>query len=132
VSRYLKRINYRPSEADLSEKELHQLQEHFAAYGAEAIVNGTPLPWSAIDEVEVAVAARAKGPSGWLVKNVLMGGDRYHVGFYSGQDELVVINVSRAVARHMVENIAYYAPQQVRYTGPDELAPTIDSQQDDQ
>jgi hypothetical protein len=119
---YLQRINYRPNTDSLSQNEREYLQRHFDAYGAEIVVNGTPVPWQYIEEVEVALAARTAGPSGWLVKS-LMGGDRYHVGIYYGHQEAVFTNVTLNVAKFIVENIAYYAPGSVRYKGPEDLVP---------
>lgn len=120
---YLQRINYRPNTDPLNDQEKHYLQQRFDAYGAEIVINGEAIAWQYIEEVEVAVAARATGFSGWLVKRLVMGGDRYHVAVYSGNHEAVLTNVTLNVARYIVQNIAYYAAQPVRYTGPEDLTP---------
>lgn len=120
---YLQRINYLPKSDDLSEREREYLRQHFDAYGAEALVNGQPVQWTRVEEVEVAVAARSRGPSGWLVKNLVMGGDRYHVAWYSGYSEFVLPNVTLAIAKFLVLTTAYYAPGPVAYKGPEDIAP---------
>jgi hypothetical protein len=119
----LQRINYHPNMDDLSDAEKQYLAGHFDAYGAELVGNGQALPWQFIEEVEVAKAARAAGAAGWLVKNLVMSGDRYHVGVYFGRQELVFSNVTWKVAQYIVKNIAFYAPQSVAYKGPEDLVP---------
>jgi hypothetical protein len=120
---YLQRINYHPNTDDLSDAEKHYLAEHFDAYGAELVAHGQALPWQFIEEVEVAKAARFAGAAGWLVKNLVMSGERYHVGIYYGRQEIVFSNVTWKVAQYIVRNIAYYAPQSVAYKGPEDLVP---------
>ena len=80
-----------------------------------------------IDEVEVAKAARERGPAGWFVKKVIYAGDRYHVGVYFGQDELVLTNVTLEAANFVVQTIAYYANNAIRYTGPEGIVPVTES-----
>jgi hypothetical protein len=120
---YLQRINYLPKSDDLSEREQDYLRAHFDAYGAEAVINGDPVEWRRVEEVEVATAARSRGPSGWLVKNLVMGGDRYHVALYAGREEFVLSNVTLKIAAFVVQTAAYYAPGPVIYTGPEGLSP---------
>lgn len=120
---YLQRINYLPNKDALSPREIEQLDRHFDAYGAEVVVNGEPVRWGEIDEVEVAVAARSRGPAGWLVKHMVMGGDKYHVAFYAGRSEFVLTNISLNMVRYVVLTAAYYAPGPLRYTGPEDIAP---------
>ena len=120
---YLQRINYQPNMDSLSEKEVNYVRQHFDAYGKEALVNGQPVRWEDINEVEVAVAARARGAAGWIVKNLIVGGDRYHVAFYAGYSEFVLPNLTWNVARYIVLNAAYYAPGPVEYKGPEDLVP---------
>lgn len=120
---YLQRINYRPNTDQLSDAEKNQLAKHFDAYGAELVINGDIIPWERIEEIEVVKAARTGDLSGWLVKWLVMGGDRYHVGIYYGMREAVLTNVSLPIAEYVVKTIAYYISQPVQYTGPDDLAP---------
>lgn len=120
---YLQRINYRPTTEGLTDKEHEYLLQHFDAYGADIVVNGDAIPWERVEAVEVVVAARAGGLSGWMVKNLIMQGERYHVGVYFGREEAVLTNVTLPVARYVVQNIAYYAPRAVEYTGPEDLSP---------
>jgi hypothetical protein len=118
---YLQRINYRPNMDHLTEDEKRYLEQHFDAYGSEIVVHGEAIPWQVIEEVEVAVAARSAGLAGWLVKNVVMGGERYHLGIYYGNAEAVFTNITLNTAEYILKHIAYYAPQAVRFTGPENL-----------
>lgn len=120
---YIQRIDYRPSKENLTSRETNYIQEHFDAYGSEVWINGDAIRWEYIEEIEVVVAARAKGPAGWLVKNVLMGGDRYHVGVYYGYNEAVLTNMTLDTARYVVQTMAYYAPNRIKYTGPEGITP---------
>ncbi|MCU0497292.1 MAG: hypothetical protein MUF87_08080 [Anaerolineae bacterium] len=120
---YLQRINYRPSTDGFSDKELQYLQQHFDAYGAELLADGQPVRWEWIEEVEVVKAARPVGPTGWIVKNLVMGGERYHVGVYYGSQEAIFANATLRVAQYIVKTIAYYAAQRIHYKGPDDLTP---------
>lgn len=118
----LQRINYRPTDEDLSESEVEYLQRHFDAYGKEVVVDGESLSWEMIDEIEVVQAARMRGPSGWLVKNFVLG-ERYHVGIYFQRSELVLTNMTLDTAKYIVQTIAYYAPGPVNYKGPEGISP---------
>jgi len=120
---YLQRINYRPTLDALSERERDMLGRAFDPASTDVIINGDVVPWHNVEEVEVAVAARQKGPSGWIVRNLVMQGERYHVALYFGREEQVLTNLSRGAAEYVVKSIAYYAPKPVRYTGPDGFAP---------
>lgn len=125
---HLQRINYRPTMDNLNDSEKSYLQSHFDAYGAEIVINGDAIPWQTIDEVEVAKAARASGPAGWLVKAlVLNGAETYHIGIYFGNQEAVLTNMSLNTAEYILKNIAYYAPGSVLYTGPADLVPLADN-----
>ncbi|MBI5669575.1 MAG: hypothetical protein HZC41_16355 [Chloroflexi bacterium] len=124
---YLQRLKALPSPDDLTPAEARYVQEHFDTYAGEVIVNGQAIPWNWINEVEVAKAARAAGPAGWVVRHLVHGDERYHVGLYFGQMEAVLSNVTLNIARHIVQTIAYYAPAPVRYTGPDGLTPLTGS-----
>ncbi len=122
VMSYLQRIDYRPSEANLSPKEQEDLRQHMDVYGAEIVIYGDPVRWEHIEEVEVVPAPRAAGVAGWLVKRFFLQNEqRYHVGIYFGSREVVLPNITLNQARHVVETIAYYAPNPVHYTGPEDL-----------
>ncbi len=117
-----------PKEHDLSPDDVQFLQKHFAPTNYEIVVDGQGIEWSKIDEVEVAKAARAGGPAGWLIKKTLYAGqDRYHVGVYSGRHELVLPNVSLPAAKYVVQTIAYYARNRIRYTGPEDITVTAEA-----
>jgi hypothetical protein len=121
---YIQRINYRPNQDKLSTQEQQYLQQHFDAYGSEMLVDGVPVRWQDITEVEVAEAPRAAGPAGWLVRRFFLNSQQlYHVGIYLGTGELVLPNIGVNAARYVLENIAYYAPQRITYTGPEGLVP---------
>jgi hypothetical protein len=123
---YLQRLSERPTFEGLSKVEVRYIQSHFDPYADEVIVNRQAIPWDVIDEVEIAVAARTPGPSGWLVKNLIMGGERYHVGLYFGRDEAVLTNLTLNTARYIVQMVAFYSPRRVSYRGPDGLTPVDD------
>lgn len=121
---FLQRLKARPDVGQLSEADQRALGQHFDPYAGEVIIDGEAIPWTAVDEIEVAVAARALGPAGWLVRWLAYrGADRYHVAFYYGQREAVLHNITLEAAQYAVQTLAYYAPHPVRYTGPDGLAP---------
>lgn len=119
---YLQRLNVRPDPEALSPVERNALQANFDAYAGEVVVNGQPINWSKIEEVEVVKAARAAGPAGWLVKQ-MYGEDRFHVGIYFGPEEAVLTNISLKAAEYVVRTIAFYAPHPVRYKGIEGLSP---------
>ncbi len=119
---YLQRLNVRPDPDDLTPSDWTHLQAHFQPGAAEVVVNGEPVIWTHINEIEVVKAARERGPAGWLVRQML-GEDRYHVGIYFGHYEVVLPNVSLKSAEYVVRSIAFYAPQQVRYKGVPGLSP---------
>jgi hypothetical protein len=120
---YLQRIDYRPSMENLTPGEQDAVRQLLDASGAELLVNGQAIRWEHIEEVEVAVAPRIAGPAGWIVKKLFLGDtDRYHVGIYFGAQEAIMPNVTWDVARHVVETVAFYAPNPVRYSGPENLA----------
>ncbi|HVU11992.1 MAG TPA: hypothetical protein VHD90_11980 [Phototrophicaceae bacterium] len=122
----LARIDQRPSMDGLSEDDKRTLAKRFDANAYEINVDGHHIEWRRIDEVEVAKAARQSGPSGWFVKNVVFAGDRYHVGVYFGRDELVLTNVTLEAAKFVVQTIAYYANNTIRYTGVEGIAPVTE------
>jgi hypothetical protein len=120
---YLQRLGTMPTTDGLSPRDVETLQKHFDVYAKEVLINGEAIRWDYIEEIEVAVAARAKGPSGWLVKYFVMGGDRYHIGFYFGYNEAVLTNLTREAAAYVLKMVAYYAPVRIKYAGPDDLVP---------
>lgn len=119
---YLQRIDYQPSPANLSPEDQQFLNEHVVTYGSEIVVDGQPVRWEHIEEVEMVVAPRAAGLAGWVVKRFFLHNEtRYHVGIYFGSQEAILPNITWDVARYVVESIAYFAPKPVRYTGPEDL-----------
>jgi hypothetical protein len=122
---YLQRIKARPSLEDLTPGEARFVQQSFDPCAGEVLVDGYALAWNEIEEVEVALSPRAAGPAGWLVRHVVHGNERYHVGLYSGRDEAIIPNVTLNVARYIVQCVAFFAPGVVRYTGPDGLVPVV-------
>lgn len=121
---YLQRIDYRPTRENLTAAENEMIDQHFDAYGAEMILDGQAIRWEHIDEVEVVKAPRASGPAGWFVEKFFLGGQqRYHVGVYFGTGEAIFPNITWNIARYVVENIAFYAPNRITYNGPEDLVP---------
>jgi hypothetical protein len=117
-----------PREDRLSAGDLRALQSHFEVTNYEVVVDGQGIDWSKIDEVEVVAAARQRSPAGWIVRNLIFGGsERYHLGIYSGRNELVLTNLTLEAARYAVQMIAYYARQRIKYNGPDGLTATIEA-----
>ncbi len=123
---YLKRTNLRPNTHDLNAGEIQFLQQHFDPYSNEVVVAGQTVRWNEIEEVEIVLSPRAAGPAGWIVRNLVHGNERYHVGLYFGRQEAVVPNVTLKVARYITQCIAYYSPLPVRFTGPEGLSPLIE------
>lgn len=118
---YLQRLKVRPSVEDLTQAEARYVQSHFDSYAGEVIVNGESIIWTEIEEIEVARAPRVSGLAGWIVRYFIHGDERYHVGIYFGHNEAVLPNVSLNVAQYIVRSVAFYAPNPVRYTGPEGL-----------
>lgn len=117
-----------PQEYDLSESDKRNLLAHFETTNYELVVDGDGLDWEKIDEVEVVIASRDKGPSGWFIRNIYFGGqDRYHVGVYSGRNELVLPNLTLPAAKYVVRTIAYYLRKRVKYQGPDDFVATVEA-----
>ncbi len=124
---YLLPSSTAPRENDLNDSDKHNLLDHFETTNYEIVVDGSGIDWEKIDEVEVVVASRDKGPSGWFIRNIYFGGqERYHVGVYSGRNELVLPNLSLPAAKYVVRIIAYYLRNRVKYHGPTDFAATIE------
>ncbi|MCU0465368.1 MAG: hypothetical protein MUF38_12470 [Anaerolineae bacterium] len=121
---YLQRINYRPNMDGLAQSEQDSLRGKFDPGSVDVIINGDTIRWDYIEEIEVAMAARQTGLAGWIVKNMVMKGDRYHVAFYFGREEAVLINLTLPAAQYVVNTAAYYLSKRVTYTGPDGIAAT--------
>lgn len=125
---HLQRLPNPPKLSALSEADRRYIEAHFDINQTEVNFDGQYMDLHKIDEIEVAKAARQSGPAGWLVKNIVYGGeDRYHLALYSGRNELVLPNITLPVARYVVQSIAYHARAPIRYTGPDDIAPVSDS-----
>lgn len=123
---YLQRLRERPPIEDLTERETKFVQAYFEIHEDEVFVETTPVIWEHIDEVEVVKAPRASGVMGFLARQ-LVGDDRYHIGIYfSRHYEAVLPNVSFNIARHIVQEIAFHAPNPVRYKGVAGLSPVVD------
>lgn len=119
---YLQRIDYRPTDANLTEWEREQLAKHVEIYGAEIVIYGEAARWEHIEEVEIVKAPRAAGFGGWFVKRFMLHNEqRYHIGLYFGSHEAIFPNITLNLARHIAEMVAYYAPQSVIYTGPEDI-----------
>ncbi len=125
---YLQRSPNRPNPDVLSPEDSRYLQEHFNVYGGNLTVQGQPVEWSAIEEIEVVVAPHIAGPAGWFVRKVVVREERYHVGLYSGRDEIVLPNLTLAVAKYIVGCIAHFAPLPVRYSGLPDFVPTTEAE----
>jgi hypothetical protein len=123
----LARVEQRPSLDSLSEEDRRTLDKRFDANAWEINIDGRRAEWSVIEEVEVAKAAREGGPAGWFVKKVIFAGDRYHIGLYFGSEELVLTNVTLEAARFVVQTIAYYANNVIRYKGLDGIVAVTES-----
>lgn len=123
---FLQRLNYRPNMDAIGERERESLARDFDPASTDVVIHGDAVQWSIIEEVEVAVAARSRGAAGWIVKHLVMSGERYHVALYFGREEHVLPNLTREAAEYVVRTVAYYAPKLVRYTGPEGFAPTVE------
>ncbi len=119
----LARVEQRPTIEELSEEDRRTLGKRFDANAYEINIDGTRVEYGAIDEVEVAKAAREGGPAGWFVKKVIYAGERYHIGIYFGEGEAVLTNVTLPAASYVVQTIAYYANNAIRYTGLEGISP---------
>lgn len=120
---YLAHVKDLPSAEHLTDEERKTLDKRFDANEFELNFDGEALEWGLIEEVEIVVAAREKSPSGWLLRNVVFRGERYHIGVYYGKAEVVLTNITLEVARFVAQTIAYYTRQDVRYTGVEGVAP---------
>ena len=123
----LARVERRPSIEGLTDEDRRTLDKRFDANAWEINIDGRRAEWGVIDEVEVAKAARERGPAGWFVKKIIFAGERYHIGVYFGTEELVLTNVTLEAARFVVETIAYYANNLIRYKGPEGFVPVTES-----
>jgi hypothetical protein len=128
VKTYLLPAQHAPREDELSESDKKFLEQHFMPTNHEVVVDNHGIDWSKIDEIEIVQAARDKGPSGWFIRFIYFGGqERYHVGIYSGRNELVLPNLSPAGARYVLRTLAYYARNRIEYKGPADWAATVDA-----
>ncbi|MEZ4668722.1 MAG: hypothetical protein R3E39_12490 [Anaerolineae bacterium] len=122
---FLQRIKNQPNPESLSAAESRYVREMFDPGSREVVVNGEVIEWTEIDEVEVALSPRAAGPAGLFVRYFVHAEDRYHVGIYFGRSEAILPNVTLAVAKYVVQCIAFYAPLPIRYKGPEGLSPVV-------
>ena len=120
---YLMRMKASPNPDTLSRGELTDLTRIFDTYGAEVMSHGEPVGWDESKEVELVVAPTVGGLSTWVMSLFVNTEDRYHLGIYLGRDEAVVANISKRQVLYALSAIAYYAPNPVRYNGPEGFAP---------
>ncbi len=124
--RFLQHLLLRPNVEALTAADARFVRRAFVTEADSVQVNGEVIRWTELEELEVARAPRAAGPAGWVVRHLVHGEDRYHVGLYCGARETVLPNVTEGVARYMVQCVAFYAPLPVRYQGPEDFAPLTD------
>ena len=124
---YLARVDKQPTMQNLSEDEKRTVEQRFDANAYEMNFDGQRVEWGWIDEVEIAKAAREGGPAGWIVKKLVFAGERYHIGVYFGQEEAVLTNVTLEIAKYVLATIAYYAIQNIRYSGLEGVVPVRES-----
>jgi hypothetical protein len=120
---YLQRLDTPPDPAQLNDGDRRYLQSNFEVETSNIVIPGHEIFWDQVDEVEVAQAARAAGPAGWLVRHIIHGSERYHVAIYYGRQEAVLPNLTFNAACYIVQSIAFYVPGRVRYYGPEGIAP---------
>lgn len=123
---FLQKLKTRPNPDALGADDAEFLRQMFDTSAMGVIAAGESVRWDEIDEVEVALSPRAKGPAGWLVRKVVHGADRYHVGIYFGRNEAILPNVSLDAARYAVQCVAYYSPLPVRYSGVEGLFEVVE------
>lgn len=124
---YLKRLKARPAPDELSPAEARYVLSAFDVYAGEVLIHDESFRWDEITEIEVAKAARYGGLAGWLVRYLVHGDERYHLGIYAGHREAVLPNITLNAARYVVQMVAYYAPVAVQYSGVEGLSPLVDS-----
>jgi hypothetical protein len=110
----------------LSGEDKRILHRRFDANAYELNIDGFAVDWSLIEAIEVVKAARQSSPAGWLVKNLMYLGDRYHIGVYWGKQEMVLSNISLEAARYVAGVIAHYAPGPVTYSGEPDIVTLTD------
>ncbi len=123
---YLARNPQLPSDETLSAEDKRTLHRRFDANEYELNIDGFTVDWSLIEAIEVVRAARQSSPAGWLVKNLVYAGERYHVGVYWGKQELVLSNITLEAARYVAAVIAHYASGPVTYSGEAEIVALTD------
>lgn len=123
---YLMRINVRPDETKLPERERRQMTREFDTYAGEVRIHGQVVGWDEITEVELVTAPTTGGFSAAILGFFVNTTDRFHLGIYLGRDEAVLANITEKQALYALQAIAYYAPQPVRFVGPDGLVPLVD------
>ncbi len=119
---YIQTIDYLPSLSNLTEAEAEFFHRHVEIQATDLIVDHQSIRWDLIEEIEVVAAPRAAGPGGWIVRKFFLNDEeRFHVGIYFGRQEAILPNIPWDSARYIVEIIAYYAPNRVRYKGLEDL-----------
>lgn len=120
---YLMRMNIRPDADTLKPHERTHLHRVFEPFAAEVRVHRDTVGWNEIDEVELVPAPSVAGVGGWIIDRLFKSEPQYHLGIYLGREEAVLANITMREALYVLHAIAYYAPQPVRYVGPDGLVP---------
>jgi hypothetical protein len=121
--RFLQHLLVRPNAEALTAADARFVRSAFQTEADGVRVYADVIRWTELEEIEVVKAPRAVGPAGWLVRHLVHGEERYHVGLYYGGRESVLPNVTEGVARYMVQCVAFYAPLPVRYQGAEAFAP---------
>ena len=122
---YLQRQAQPP--APLPADQQSQLDKRFNANAYQLSFDTGGVDWGLIETVEVAQAARLNNPAGWLLRKLIYSGERYHVGVYFGEHEIVLTNVSREMAAYVIHTIAYHTRQPIRYAGIEGIAQVVES-----
>ena len=119
---FIQTVDSLPSLSNLTEAEADFFHKHVEIHATDLVVDHQSIRWDLIEEVEVVTAPRAAGPAGWIVRKLFLNDEeRFHVGIYFGRQEAILPNITWDSARHIVETVAYYAPNRVRYKGPENL-----------
>ncbi len=123
---YLKRANVRPDAASLPPREMARVNRVFDPSAAEVKINNDMVPWAAIQEVELVAAPTAGGLGAVVLGMFVNTTDRFHLGVYTERNESILPNLTRVQAEYLLKAIAYYAPNPVYFTGPDDWVPLTD------
>jgi hypothetical protein len=125
---FLQRLTRQPVFDSLAQTDQNHLARHVVVQSDALFIDGEPIMWSSIEELEVAQAPDVAGPLGGLVRWFAHGGHAsYHLAIYYGCREAVLNNISLDAAAFVVQMVAHYASRPVRYMGPEGLAPITEA-----